>query len=60
MGVGKPPENIPLIDFVLMNERGTDKERLAKARQRAAEALVAFIRDADFDKLMRELNKEIV
>ena len=60
MGVGRPPENIPLIDFVLMNELSSDKERLAKARQRAAEAMVSFISDADFDKLMRELNKETV
>lgn len=60
MGVGKPPENVPLIDFVLMNELANDRENLAKARERASEALVAFIRDKDFDKLMRELNKEII
>ena len=60
IGVGKPPENIPLIDFVLMNELASDRERLAGARERAVLALDAFIRDEDFDKLMRELNKEIL
>ena len=58
MGVGKPPENIPLIDFVLMNELAADKPALEKARERAADALLAFVKDGDFDKLMREVNKE--
>ena len=58
MGVGKPPENIPLIDFVLMNELASDRAGLANARTRTAEAIAEYIKDRDFDKLMRELNKE--
>ena len=58
IGVGKPPQNIPLIDFVLMNELAADRERLSDARNRAAEALCEYAVNPDFDKLMRELNKE--
>jgi len=56
IGVGRPPESIPLIDFVLMNELPSHKEGLATARERAADALVKYLTDGDFDKLMRELN----
>lgn len=58
IGVGRPPDNIPLIDFVLMNERIEDRERLSSVRERAAEELAKFVRDRDFDRLMRELNRE--
>ena len=58
IGVGRPPENIPLIDFVLMNERRKDAEGLSAIRARTAEALAQYISDKNFDKLMRELNKE--
>ncbi len=55
IGVGRPPENIDVIDWVLMGFHGEDAEIMAEAAKRAADAVDAVIENG-IDKAMNKFN----
>ena len=56
IGVGRPPENIPLVNFVLMNIRSEHVDAIECGIQSASEAVREYIQKRDFERIMREYN----
>lgn len=56
VGIGKPPVNIPLVNYVLMNPTGDNKDAIACGIDTAVEAIKEYIEKRDFERLMREYN----
>lgn len=54
IGIGKPPENFPLINYVLAKIAGGNKTILDTAFAKAATCLRDYISHMDIDRLMRE------
>ncbi|MDD4315872.1 MAG: aminoacyl-tRNA hydrolase [Clostridia bacterium] len=54
IGVGR--ENGELKDYVLSGIRKTDEKTFAQCFEKAADAVIAYAGNGDFEKLMRELN----
>ncbi len=44
IGIGKPPENVPLVDYVLADVPTKDRETMFKAFDQAAEEALKFIK----------------
>lgn len=56
IGVGKPPQGIPLVNFVLMNVMSEHKDALECGINSANEAIREYIQKRDFERIMREYN----
>lgn len=56
IGIGKPPENIPLINYVLMNIIADHKDSVECGIDSATEALKEYVVKRDFERIMREYN----
>lgn len=56
IGIGKPPENIPLMNYVLMNVMGENKDSINCGIETAAEAVREYVDKRDFERIMREYN----
>ena len=56
IGIGKPPENIPLMNYVLMNVTGDNRDAIECGVETAAEAVKEYIEKRDFERVMREYN----
>jgi PTH1 family peptidyl-tRNA hydrolase len=56
IGAGRPPADVPLIDYVLSRIDGDAAAEIDPAVARAAEAAKAFAYNVPFDKIMQELN----
>ena len=54
VGVGKPPEHVDLVAFVLA--KFTDKEGIQKGLAKAAEALDMFVTGSSLDQIMQKVN----
>ena len=54
IGVGRPPEYIDLIDFVLSSVKGN--KTIDEGNTRASEAVLDFIRGATSDQIMQKYN----
>lgn len=56
VGIGKPPANIPLMNYVLMNVSGENKDAVVCGIETAADAVREYVDKRDFERLMREYN----
>lgn len=56
VGIGKPPANIPLMNYVLMNVSGENKDAVTCGIETAADAVREYVDKRDFERLMREYN----
>ena len=56
IGIGKPPANIPLINYVLMNVMQEHKDSVECGISSAAEAIKEYIAKRDFERIMRSYN----
>lgn len=56
IGIGKPPQNIPLINFVLMNIIPDHKDLIECGIDYATEAVKEYITKRDFERVMRMYN----
>ena len=58
IGAGRPPEQIPLADYVLMDIPKSAHEQYIAAFNSAADILEKFVRGETLDNLMAEFNKK--
>lgn len=56
IGIGKAPENVPLMNFVLMNVINEHKDAISCGIDTAAEAIREYVEKRDFERIMREYN----
>ncbi len=56
IGIGKPPANVPLINFVLMNVLSEHKDSVECGIDSASEAIKEYIIKRDFERVMRQYN----
>lgn len=56
IGIGKPPANVPLINFVLMNILAEHKDSVECGIDTASEAIKEYIDKRDFERIMRQYN----
>lgn len=56
IGVGAPPENVPLMNYVLCKLSGDKKKNLAIATKRGAEALEEYIATRSIDAVGNKFN----
>lgn len=59
VGIGKPPQNIPIADYVLGNIPASISIEMKKAVFAAAEAALKWTAGWDFDKVMQEYNGRV-
>ena len=56
IGIGKAPENVPLMNYVLMNVLSEHRDSIDCGVETAAEAIKEYIEKRDFERVMREYN----
>lgn len=56
IGVGEPPENVPLMNYVLSKLSGEKKKRLAETTARGADALYDYIKNRNIETIGNKYN----
>ena len=56
IGIGKPPQGVPLVNFVLMNVISEHRDSIDCGISSAVEAVKEYIHKRDFERVMREYN----
>lgn len=57
IGVGAPPQNVPLMNYVLSKLSGDKKKNLAETTDYGADALYEFIKNRDVDAIGNKFNR---
>lgn len=57
IGTGDDRGEVPLMDFVLSRVKAEERDALDDAQARAAAAALSYVKDGDFERVMREYNK---
>ncbi|HEY8444211.1 MAG TPA: aminoacyl-tRNA hydrolase [Clostridia bacterium] len=57
IGIGKPPENVPLEDYVLRDIPTEAREAMFDAIMRASDAVIDWIRGEPFEAIMQNYNR---
>lgn len=58
VGIGKKPAFMDIVDYVLSDAKGQNKELTDDAINRASDCVVEFINGQDFQSLMQNFNKK--
>ena len=56
IGIGRPPQGIPLVNYVLMNVMSEHRDAINCGIETAVDAVKEYIHKRDFERVMREYN----